>query len=345
MATWLPDTASGRTAFEQVMGLRPNLLDGYRDFTARLSSPGVLEPTLLERCRLTVAKELGCRSELAVRSRIALEAGLSEDDVAALSGWRQTPDLDPVLRRVLAFSEQFVVDADAVTSEDRAAIRRHLGMQGLVALTNALATFDGFDRLRLVLGVDDAPSGAPTVLDPETPDPRFASATPSELASDDPAVAFSAAQPDLFASFQRWYAALWSAGVVDHPSKEVARLRNARVTGCRFCRNVRFSQARQDGLDEQLVDLIAEGYEDSSLSDAHKAVIGLADVFLTRPGGGVPRVLQQQLLDHYGPAGVVELTVGLSLFMGFSKIAVSLGAFPHDFDTMVIDTPTVAAVG
>jgi alkylhydroperoxidase family enzyme len=339
VSTWLPEIAPGSTAFERVVGLRPNLLEGYRDFDGRLWAPGVMNPVLLEQCRLAVARSLGCGAELAVRTRAARDAGMSEDDVSAFSAWRSDGELDPQRRRILEFAEQFVVDPDGVDTEGRAEIRRDLGMSGLVALTNALALFDGFDRLRLVLGADEAPAGEPVTVDPGPPDARFASAAPPDLDSDDPAVAFSAAQPDLFASFQRWYAALWSAGVVDHPSKEVARLRNARVTGCRFCRNVRFSQARADGLDEALVDLIADGYQDSSLSDAHKAVIALADVFLTRPGGGVPPDLQERLLGHYGPAGVVELTVGLALFMGFSKIAVSLGAFPHDFDTMVIDTP------
>jgi AhpD family alkylhydroperoxidase len=339
VASWLPERAAGATEFDRVLGLRPNLLDGYRDFVARLWAPGVMDPVLLERCRLVVAGELGCRSELAVRMRPAVDAGITPHDLA---GWRTRDDATPELRRVLAFSEQFVLDPGGISGPERSALRHELGMPGLVALSNALALFDGFDRLRLVLGADDAAESDEPVA-PGRPDERFPAAPPAPLDSADPAVAFSAAQPDLFASFQRWYASLWSAGVVDHPSKEVARLRNARITGCRFCRNVRFSQARADGLSEQLVDLIADGYENSMLSDRHKAVIELSDVFLTDPGGGVPPDLADRLLDFYGADGVVELTVGLALFMGFSKIAVSLGAFPEDFDTMVIDTPAVAA--
>jgi alkylhydroperoxidase family enzyme len=39
-------------------------------------------------------------------------------------------------------------------------------------------------------------------------------------------------QPALWAAFQQLYGTLWSRGVLDHPTKEVARLRNARITGC-----------------------------------------------------------------------------------------------------------------
>jgi len=39
-------------------------------------------------------------------------------------------------------------------------------------------------------------------------------------------------QPDLFAAFNRLYSSLWSDGRVDQPTKEVARLRNARLVDC-----------------------------------------------------------------------------------------------------------------
>jgi alkylhydroperoxidase family enzyme len=257
---------------------------------------------------------------------------------------------DDRTRRCLAFAEQFVLDPDGVPADERSALRRDLGMARLVGLTNGLAVFDGFDRFSLVLGVGrvaaSSAGGSPptvTVVEPGPPDHRYDAVSPAHTDPDDPALGFSNAQPALFASFQRFYAQLWSAGVVDHPSKEVARLRNARVTGCRFCRNVRFSQARRDGLGEDQVALIGDGFAESELPAGHKAVIRLADCFLTEPGAGVPTSLQEELLERFGGPGVVELTVGLALFMGFSKIAVALGAFPDDFETTVIDTPVPMA--
>ena len=41
-------------------------------------------------------------------------------------------------------------------------------------------------------------------------------------------------QPELLADFGVLYGTLWSEGVVDHPTKEVARLRNARITDCGY---------------------------------------------------------------------------------------------------------------
>lgn len=41
-------------------------------------------------------------------------------------------------------------------------------------------------------------------------------------------------QPELLNAFLRLYGTLWSHGVVDHPTKEIARIRNARITDCGY---------------------------------------------------------------------------------------------------------------
>lgn len=342
LTSWIPDRAGGDTEFARVFGLRPNLLAHYEDFYARLWAPAVMDPAVLELCRLRVAQLLGCDTETRIRSRPALDAGLTEEAVAALRTWPTAVLFDDTTRACIGFAEQFVIDPALIGDEQRAEVRGAIGWHRLVGLALAVATFDGFDRFRLVLSVGPGPAGT-TVVDVGEPDPS-APAVPEGDGSGppDPARGFADAQPAVFASFERLYGVLWSRGVVDHPSKEVARLRNARVTGCKFCRNVRFARARDDGLDEDMATLIADGYRQTSLSDAHKAVIALTDVFLRSPGGGLDGDTARTLLARYGSAGTVELTAGLALFMGFSKIAVALGAFPDDFATTVIPTPNYA---
>jgi hypothetical protein len=45
------------------------------------------------------------------------------------------------------------------------------------------------------------------------------------------------------------------------------------------------------------------------------------------------------MLAHFEPAEIVELTAALSIFMGFSKIAVSLGGMPESLPVTVQPTP------
>ena len=52
-----------------------------------------------------------------------------------------------------------------------------------------------------------------------------------------------------------------------------------------------------------------------------------------------PEDLRTDLLVHYPPAQIVELGAGIALFMGFSKIAVSLGGLPESIPVHEQPTP------
>ena len=84
--------------------------------------------------------------------------------------------------------------------------------------------------------------------------------------------------------------------------------------------------------------MIADGFEASALDARAKAVIRYTDVFL-RGGHGLDDDLRAEMLRHFSAAQLVELTAGIALFMGFSKIAIALGSAPADMPTMVVPTP------
>jgi len=65
------------------------------------------------------------------------------------------------------------------------------------------------------------PRIAPPVFDGEPP-------------ADPAAASVLGYQPELLRAFQVLYGTLWQRGVVDHATKEVARLRNARITDCGY---------------------------------------------------------------------------------------------------------------
>jgi len=144
--------------------------------------------------------------------------------------------------------------------------------------------------------------------------------------------------PQATAAFWRLYGTLWSHGTVDQATKEVARLRNARTTGCNYCKAVRFAGAREEGLTEDRVDLITDDYATSDLDERHKVVLRYVDTMLHDPHGMTDE-LRAALAEHFDEGQLVELTLGIGLFHGFSKIAVALGP-PPEMPTMVVPTPT-----
>jgi alkylhydroperoxidase family enzyme len=165
--SWLPAQAAGATPLDRVFGLRPNLYESYRGFVALFWERRLVDPLLLELCRLLVARLHGCRSELVIRYRPAVEAGLDEEKVQALARWAEAP-FGPVERICLGFAERFVRDPHSISDTDAAAVVAQLGEPGFVALVEALAIFDGFCRFRLMLGAEPA-SEEVVVLDAPRP--------------------------------------------------------------------------------------------------------------------------------------------------------------------------------
>lgn len=61
--------------------------------------------------------------------------------------------------------------------------------------------------------------------------PRLPSAVPGREPS---FVTILAHQPEVMGRFAELYGTFWSHGLVDHPTKEAVRLRNARITDCGY---------------------------------------------------------------------------------------------------------------
>ncbi len=70
-------------------------------------------------------------------------------------------------------------------------------------------------------------------------------------------------------------------------------------------------------------------------------MIRYVDTFLADPHD-LSDALRRELLQHLRADELVELTAGVALFMGFSKIAIALGP-PPDMPTQVVPTPGLPA--
>jgi alkylhydroperoxidase family enzyme len=142
------------TPFERVFALRKNLFEDFRSFYALFWEKRLVDPVILELCRLRIAQLHGCEAELRVRYQPALDAGLTEEKIAALADAGDSPLYGGAERACVALAELFAMDPHAITDADAARVVAALGDAGTVALVEALALFDGFTRFRLMLGVE-----------------------------------------------------------------------------------------------------------------------------------------------------------------------------------------------
>jgi alkylhydroperoxidase family enzyme len=150
---WLADAAGIDSTMDDVLGLRAEAKEAFDLLWSGLYDPDRLDPRLTELCRLRVAQLVRADAELARREPAALEAGLTDDDVAALASWPTSDRFGPAERAALAYAELFVMDPSAVTDAMAADVLEHLGAPGAAALSIALSTFDARARTCVALGI------------------------------------------------------------------------------------------------------------------------------------------------------------------------------------------------
>jgi alkylhydroperoxidase family enzyme len=160
--TWLRDSAAGATPLDRCFGLRSDAYARFRELYGGLWDPAVIDPRVLELCRLRIATILGCAAERAIRFGDGADAGVTEADVAALPQWPNSPAFTDGERACIAFAEQYVMDPHGLTDEHFAALHASFDEPAMATLSLAVAMFDALTRFRLALGVEPVgPEPAP----------------------------------------------------------------------------------------------------------------------------------------------------------------------------------------
>ena len=85
------------------------------------------------------------------------------------------------------------------------------------------------------------------------------------------------------------------------------------------------------------MDLVADGYEDV-LPVQESAVLQLTDAIIGEPKS-LDEASKATLKAHFSDAEIVELALGVGLFMGMSKVLICLGLEPESMETTVVPTP------
>jgi alkylhydroperoxidase family enzyme len=90
-------------------------------------------------------------------------------------------------------------------------------------------------------------------------------------------------------------------------------------------------------MDEAKAALVNDDYA-ASLAPHEVAALALTDALIGVPGP-LTDELKKALEAHFSAAEIVELTLGVGLFLGMSKVLITLGLEPQDMPVTVIPTP------
>jgi alkylhydroperoxidase family enzyme len=88
---------------------------------------------------------------------------------------------------------------------------------------------------------------------------------------------------------------------------------------------------------EDDVTRIDDGYE-SAFGEAEVAALKLTDAIIGYPGS-LDEDDRRALERHFSAPEIVELALGVGLFLGMSKVLINLGLEPEDMPVTVVPTP------
>ena len=101
---------------------------------------------------------------------------------------------------------------------------------------------------------------------------------------------------------------------------ELVRLRIAFFNQCRSCMAIRYADAVNDGLSEDLVCSLAKPHEADNLSAAEKAAIRFGELMAT-DHLAIGDAIYADLRRHFSEAQIVELGMTVAFFVGFGRLA------------------------
>jgi len=237
-----------------------------------------LEPSLLVPVRASVARNLHNEAELEGTPAIGNPSGY-----------------DDRVKTCVRFAEQFVIDVNGESDDDRAELKTALGAE-VFTFVQTLFVLDIFQRARLTLSrLHDLP------YRPALP-PR---------------------RGNLWTELEVFMRTVALEGALDPITTELVRLRGAAVHNCRLCRS-RLSIKAVDTAGGPTMFSAVEDYEQSSLSWRHKVALRLTDAMITQPSL-IDGLLVTKIHESLTTAESTEIVLDI-VRNAANKIAVALGA-------------------
>ena len=115
--------------------------------------------------------------------------------------------------------------------------------------------------------------------------------------------------------------------------QELIRLRIAFHNQCRNCMAMRYEDAIEDGLTEDLVCSLEHPEEAQNLTDADRAALRFADLFATNHLA-IDDSLVEELHQYFSDRQIYEISVSCASFVGFGRLAaisMETDSLPEEF--------------
>jgi AhpD family alkylhydroperoxidase len=160
---------------------------------------------------------------------------------------------------------------------------------------------------------------------PENWDPRLRAALKPEDRTEieQGIIRFLAHCPDQVLGMMQFAGALKVHRQLPEKLVELVRLRVAFFNQCRSCMAIRYTDALEDGVTEDLVCSLERPQEAENLTPAEKAAIRFGEAFAT-DHLRIDEAMYAGLREHFTESEIVELGMTCAFFVGFGRLAATL---------------------
>ena len=160
---------------------------------------------------------------------------------------------------------------------------------------------------------------------PEDWDPRLRAALKPEDRTEieQGMIRFLAHCPDQVLGMMQFAGALKVHRQLPERLVELVRLRVAFFNQCRSCMAIRYTDALEDGVTEDLVCSLERPQEAENLTPAEKAAIRFGEAFAT-DHLRIDEAMYAGLREHFSESEIVELGMTCAFFVGFGRLAATL---------------------
>jgi alkylhydroperoxidase family enzyme len=150
--------------------------------------------------------------------------------------------------------------------------------------------------------------------------------------------AIMAHRPEVSAALGEAMAQLRTTGTIGPRLAELLRLRIAFHNQCRSCMSLRYADAVDDGLTEDLVCSLEQPYEAPDLTDADRAALRFADLFAT-DHLRIDDAVYDELRQHFSEDQLVELGLLCAIALGIGRLAATWHVVEHVPDALQASGP------
>jgi AhpD family alkylhydroperoxidase len=126
-------------------------------------------------------------------------------------------------------------------------------------------------------------------------------------------------RPDIAAALGAVSEAINHSGTLPRRLVELIRLRIAFQNQCRSCMAIRYDEAVQDGVTEELVCSLERPAEAEDLTDAERAALRFADLFATNHLA-IDDAVYDELRQYYTEGELVEIGLNCAIDVGVGRL-------------------------